>query len=501
MARMARDAGTWPDEQQEPAGAGRSRAVPWVATATGVVLLILAPRYGPHRDELYFVVAGHHPQRGYPDQPPLTPLLAAFLHDLAPGSLVALRSVSALLVVLVVWLAADLARAFGASRHGQLLSAVVVAVGPGVLSVGHLLSTSTLDLAVWVGVTRLAVAALGSGDRRWWLAAGLLLGVGLENKTLPAFLALGLVVGLAGSPRFRGHLASPWLWAAALVAVALWAPNLHWQATHGWPQLELGADIRAEDGGLLGAVTLVGFQLLLLGPIGGYLAVRGLGVGLRNRTGLVAPVATAYVVVLAVLLATGGKHYYTLGLLVALAAAGAARSSPALPAPAPGRPRSSWFVWIAAIAGLVPLPSALPVLPAPVYAATPWAAINDDQLNTIGWPTVVAQVRDVVDQQPAGVVVLSQNYGEAGAWSWFTGRPAWSGHNGYADWGPPPESSGPVVLLGDREPDPDLWDGCRLAATLDPGVDNEEFGARVWVCAGPVGSWSRVWPRQRHLST
>ena len=339
MARMARDAGTWPDEQQEPAGAGRSRAVPWVATATGVVLLILAPRYGPHRDELYFVVAGHHPQRGYPDQPPLTPLLAAFLHDLAPGSLVALRSVSALLVVLVVWLAADLARAFGASRHGQLLSAVVVAVGPGVLSVGHLLSTSTLDLAVWVGVTRLAVAALGSGDRRWWLAAGLLLGVGLENKTLPAFLALGLVVGLAGSPRFRGHLASPWLWAAALVAVALWAPNLHWQATHGWPQLELGADIRAEDGGLSGAVTLVGFQLLLLGPIGGYLAVRGLGVGLRNRTGLVAPVATAYVVVLAVLLATGGKHDYTLGLLVALAAAGAARSSPALPTPAPGRPR------------------------------------------------------------------------------------------------------------------------------------------------------------------
>lgn len=76
MARMARDAGTWPDEQQEPAGAGRSRAVPWVATATGVVLMILAPRYGPHRDELYFVVAGHHPQWSCPDQPPLTPLLA-----------------------------------------------------------------------------------------------------------------------------------------------------------------------------------------------------------------------------------------------------------------------------------------------------------------------------------------------------------------------------------------------------------------------------------------
>jgi len=208
-----------------------------------------------------------------------------------------------------------------------------------------------------------------------------------------------------------------------------------------------------------GPRTPAGFQLLLLGPIGGYLAVRGLGVGLRNRTGLVAPVATAYVVVLAVLLATGGKHYYTLGLLVALAAAGAARSSPALPAPAPGRPRSSWFVWIAAIAGLVPLPSALPVLPAPVYAATPWAAINDDQLNTIGWPTVVAQVRDVVDQQPAGVVVLSQNYGEACAWSWFTGRPAWSGHNGYADWNPHPRAPAPSCSSATGSPTPTCGTG------------------------------------------
>ena len=66
MARMARDAGTWPDEQQEPAGAGRSRAVPWVATATGVVLLILAPRYGPHRDARGRLV-WHEPALGNPE--------------------------------------------------------------------------------------------------------------------------------------------------------------------------------------------------------------------------------------------------------------------------------------------------------------------------------------------------------------------------------------------------------------------------------------------------
>ena len=54
----------------------RSRAVPVIAAVLTIGLLSVAGRYGPHRDELYFVVAGPHPQWGYPDQPPLTPLVA-----------------------------------------------------------------------------------------------------------------------------------------------------------------------------------------------------------------------------------------------------------------------------------------------------------------------------------------------------------------------------------------------------------------------------------------
>ena len=73
-----------------------------VAFAAGPVALVVAVkcalelavagRYGWHRDELYYAVAGLHLQGGYVEFPPVTALLAALARELFGWSLVGLRA-------------------------------------------------------------------------------------------------------------------------------------------------------------------------------------------------------------------------------------------------------------------------------------------------------------------------------------------------------------------------------------------------------------------------
>jgi hypothetical protein len=150
------------------------------------------------------------------------------------------------------------------------------------------------------------------------------------------------------------------------------------------------------------------------------------------------------------------------------------------------------------------VPALLPVLPAHTLDSTFWPALDEDGLETIGWPRVVDQVGAVVatltPEQRRTAVVVTSNYGEAGALLWYgSALPVYSGHNGFADWGPPPASAGPVVYVGEGAPGSDALAGCRRAATLHTGVDNEEDGNGIWVCDGPVGGWPVAWEKLRHL--
>jgi hypothetical protein len=205
--------------------------------------------------------------------------------------------------------------------------------------------------------------------------------------------------------------------------------------------------------------------------------------------------AVVFLVVTLLLMVTGGKGYYLAGAIVPLVAAGCtwvARSR---------TPRRLVAVGaVLALSAAVAWAALVPVLPAATYADSFFSQLDDDQPETIGWPTYAATIREVVADLPEGTVVFTGNYGEAGAFEWYgVGAPVFSGHNGWRNWGPPPDSASPVVVVFYEDPS-DLFTGCERAATLhnDLGLDNEEDGQGVWVCDGPIGSWSSAWPELSH---
>ncbi|MEV7024501.1 glycosyltransferase family 39 protein [Kitasatospora sp. NPDC093558] len=474
-----------------------------VAGAIGGLQILLSGRYGFHRDELYFLVAGHHPAWGYTDQPPLTPLLGRASTALFGDSPTGLRAVAVLLCAGTVVLVALLARELGGGRPAQLLAACAAACSAMVLGIGHMLSTVTFDLAAWLAVSLLTLRLLRTGDRRWWLAVGAAFGIALLNKDLVVLLAAVLLPAIRWTGP-RRVLRGWWAPAGALLAVALVLPNLWWQAAHGWPQLTVAGGISDKDG-LANRLTFVPMQLLYLSPVLIPVWVAGFR-RLRHDAALAwaKPFAVAYPAICLLVLISGGKPYYAMPLLLVLTAAGC---EPTVQRVRTGRP-VRFAAWLA-VGALVNVVITLPVLPARQLPVVSW--IYPEQAEQVGWPEVAAAAgagwSAVPPELRSRAVVFTSNYGEAGALARYGARyglPApQSGHMSFADWGPPPDSADGPVLLLHPAPYPEVeraFTGCHEVARVDNGhgLANGEQHAPVLLCTGTVAPWSKLWPRLRH---
>lgn len=476
-----------------PPAARRGPAL--VAGALSALLLLLSGRYGPHRDELYFASAARRLAWGYPDQPSLVVVLARVAQDLGGQSLTLLRLPSVLAVAAIVLMTASIARLLGGTPRAQTLAALLVGAGAVTMFLGHRLTTQTLSMAAWVAVLLIAAHALLRDRPRLWLLAGAVAGVGLNAKHDLAICLLGVLVGVCLTPSVRHHLRTPWLWLGGLVALLVWTPNLIWQARHDWPALRLAGDIRGEYGGLGGVVDYVSQALLMFSPLMAVVWILGLlGLLRRPEWSTARPLGWVFVVTFVLFLLTGGKGYYLVGAIPALLAAGSVLLVRRWP-------RSVPMTVVLVASAVVAWPAGLPLLPASTYAASFYTGIDDEQLETIGWPELAATVRRTLDSLPEGTVVFTGNYGEAGALEWYgVPAPVYSGHNGWGEWGSPRDGAGPVVVLGLDEASREFT-GCRRVATVPQvdGADNQEQDGPVFVCLRPRQPWSIIWPKLRHL--
>jgi Dolichyl-phosphate-mannose-protein mannosyltransferase len=483
---------------------GRLPGPVWVIAAVFVAVeLAMSSRYGFLQDELYFIEAGRHLAFGYVDQPPIAPLLTRVTAVLGVSP-TAIRIAPALAGAAVVIIAARFAALFGAGRFGRVLAALTTACAPLVLALAHLGITEPFDLLAWAVVLLCVTVAILRDRPRYWLAAGAAAGLGLEDNNLMVLLLICLAIGLLGSAH-RAVLGTRWPWLGAGLAALIWAPNVSWQASHGWPEVTMAGALHRL--GTTRADYLAGLplQLLYAGLFVAPLVIAGL-VRLWRVPELRFLAITATLLIGYVTAWVPGKVYYSEGTAPVVLAAGAMAAERWM-ARGP-RPRLRHGLLIAAPLLSIALSawSELPIVP-PARLHTIRGLDTVTTADTFGWPqltrAVAAQDAALTRAGQRPTSIFTQNYGEAGALDVLGQHhlpPVLSGQNTFWLWGPGRASDRVVLVVDDMAQLKPYFARCRVLTTfyVPDHVPSYISGLTIGVCTGPVAGWPALWPYLKH---
>lgn len=204
--------------------------------ASAAVLLRLPPAALIHltEDEAYYRLWAQHLQLGYYDHPPMIAWWIAAGSAWLGDNPLGVRLLPTLATGVTTWLAGDLAMRLGLSPRTAIRSAILYNATLTVALGGLLAVPDAPNSFFWIA-TLWTLALIREGrSSGWWVAAGFAAGLACLSKYSALFLAPGVVLWLAADPARRKELARPYAWIAAAVALAVFAANVAWNASHGW---------------------------------------------------------------------------------------------------------------------------------------------------------------------------------------------------------------------------------------------------------------------------
>jgi 4-amino-4-deoxy-L-arabinose transferase-like glycosyltransferase len=211
--------------------------IAWSAAALAALTLlrlVLAARLPLAPDEAYYFLWSQHLQAGYFDHPPMVALWIRAGTLLAGDTKLGVRLLGPLAGAcgsVLLWRAGE---AFAPGRHVGLIAAALVNATV-LVGVGSIVMTPDTPLFFFWTVGLAAAARLiVTGNPRWWLAIGAAAGLALLSKYTALLFVAGVGMWLLSRREGRAALRTPWPWAGLAVALAVFAPNLVWNAAHGW---------------------------------------------------------------------------------------------------------------------------------------------------------------------------------------------------------------------------------------------------------------------------
>ena len=193
--------------------------------------------YGYFRDELYYIACSRHLAAGYVDQPPLSILVLALSRHVLGDSVFAIRLIPAIASALSVAVLCLLVGELNGGRTAALIASLAFIASGQLLAVHSYYSMNSFDVLLWLLAAYVIVMLGERATIGRWILLGVVLGLGLLNKTSVIWLGAGVGASLLLT-RLRRHLATSGPYVAAVVALFLFSPYILWNVAHGFPHLE-----------------------------------------------------------------------------------------------------------------------------------------------------------------------------------------------------------------------------------------------------------------------
>lgn len=250
----------------------------WLAIAALVLVRLVAAAVTPLSfDEAYYWTWAKHLAGGYYDHPPMVALVIRLGTMIAGDTEFGVRLVSVLLALPMSWAVYETAAMLFGGRRVASTAAILLNVTL-MAAVGTMIVTPDAPLMVASSFVLYTLAKVLTTERgAWWLAVGLAVGVALLSKYTALFFGPAILIWLVAVPKMRRWLLSPWPYLGGVVAFAVCAPVILWNAEHHWVSFikQLGR-ARIEHLTLRYVAEIVPTQLLFASPLVFVLGVMGL---------------------------------------------------------------------------------------------------------------------------------------------------------------------------------------------------------------------------------
>lgn len=401
-----------------------------------VPFLLIHPQFELHRDEYLYLADADHLAWGFIEMPPMLAVMG-YLSKLMGGSVQSVYLWGSLFGALTIIVIGKIVIQLKGNSTAVFIACLAFLCS-GFLRMNILFQPNFLDVFFWTLSSYFIICLIDSDNKKYLYYLGICFGLGILGKYTMAFYIIAFLVALVLTDK-RKWLLKPDFSFAMLLGLAICSPNLIWQYQHHFPVMHHMDLLTNQQLRYNSRVDFLSNQLIMSLPsffiwLGGlwYLIMKPNG-----RKHIL--IAFLYIGIIAILLYFNGKGYYAAAIYPTLMAFGGIWFSRL----ATGK-YTVWLNWFASVfmvaVAIITLPMAVPYM-SPEKLADFYKTIHaenssvlrwedhkqhplpQDFADMLGWKEMAEKTAKVYHSLPDSVkaqtMVYGDNYGEAGALSFY----------------------------------------------------------------------------------